>query len=240
MGIGPGYVAWMANVTGFKNALPMLRQKLMAIRDGQWPQPYGLKVNAASGFEGTTELNFTMGITVGASRGTAIQHALNRTGALAGTADLKMTFELRNSSDTPQGAYDQRAYVRIGFDTPQANLQNLRQVKLRLRSDRDRPVRLEFGSSRYLPNTAGGRTPRFGWETMATAAGNTVTLDRAMLGFAPGITPTMDVLGNVLAAVNQIYLMAQPATRNAQTGLMPTGTSEQGFLQVDDIEIIAN
>jgi hypothetical protein len=235
---GPGFMPWMTNVANFKRDLALLREKMLAIKAGMEPRPLGLKVGGVSDFENQTPLNFTMGTSAGATARTTFMHALNTTGAIGGKSDIKLDFELQNPTDDAAGsAYYQRAYVRLTFDSPTANLQRLRQIKLRLKSDVNRPVRVELGSSAY--KTTMGRIPRQGWEVMATAAGGVVTLDRAMMGIAPGFTSPGDDVNAVLGAVNQVYIMAQPAMRDAQ-GLMPMGAKEKGFLQIDDVEILLN
>jgi hypothetical protein len=202
------------------------------------PVPFGVAPGRVNGFEGLTPLTFTMGTSAGTTSRSTVEHALNTTAPLAGAADLRLAFELRNPSDDAAGAFYQRAYVRLSFNGPTADLRRMAQLKVKMKSDVTRPVRIELGSSRYRTTT--GRIPRFGWETTATEAGGTVTLDARMLGIAPGFTPAGDDLMMVLMAVNQIYVMAQPATRNPQTGLMPPGTSEKGWLQIDDVEIVVN
>jgi hypothetical protein len=236
---GAGFMGWQQGVSNLKRDLVMLRQKMEAIRDGMDPRPVGLRTNTVNGFESLSDLVFRMGVTAGVTTNSTIEHSLNKTAPLAGAADIRFTFELKNSTEDATGAYRQLAYVRVAFTAPTVDLRNLRQVRLKLKSDVTRPVRLEFGSSKYNPAPAMGRAGRLGWETMATAAGNTVTLDVANLGLAPGTTPNGDTAANVLSAANQIYIHAQPTNRNGQ-GLMPAGTSQSGWLQIDDIELITN
>jgi hypothetical protein len=81
-----------------------------------------------------------------------------------------------------------------------------------------------------------GRASRLGWETTATAEGSTVTLDIANLGRAPGTVANGDTPVAVLSEATQLFIHAQPTNRDAQ-GLMPPGSSEAGWLQIDDVEL---
>jgi hypothetical protein len=113
----------------------------------------------------------------------------------------------------------------------------VRRVRLKMKSDVDRPVRIELGGT--YPTTM-GTAPRFGWEATATAAGSTVTLDVSALAVARYLTPSAATVNQVLQAVSQIYVMAQATNRDATTGLMPAGTSQKGWLQIDDVELLSN
>jgi hypothetical protein len=235
---GPGFMPWQGNVSSYKDTLQTLRDRMTALRDGMDASPFGLRTNVINDFETANKLSITLGTSTGTSANTTAMHMLENTGAIGGAADVRLTFELKNSSADAKGAFDQRAYVRLNVYGPNLNLQKLKTVRLKLRSDVTRPVRVEVGSGKYKPYT--GRPPRFGWETTATAAGGTVTLDATKLAIPAGVTSPGDVLADIMSSVTIIYVIAQPVNRDATTGLMPAGASERGWLQVDDVELIAN
>jgi hypothetical protein len=157
---------------------------------------------------------------------------------MAGTTDARLTFEIRNDSDTAAAAFTQYAGLRFYYNGPTVSLAGMRQLRVKLKSDRDRTVRIEIESAAYRPSTATVR-PKFGWTVMATAAGATVTLDPAAATIQPWATANGDTLGTILGSTNRLTINAIPTGRGSN-GLLPAGTSDKGWLQVDDLELVMN
>jgi hypothetical protein len=161
---------------------------------------------------------------------------LNATGALGGTSDARIDFDLRNEQDTPPVPFlPNTVYASLRFLPANLvmNLAPLKQITMRIKTDSARTVRIDLNSSKYKGTSS---RVRYGWDVMANAAGVTVTLTPAMLGLTPGGTNVGEVLADVLQNVTGLYITALPNGRSAQ-GLLPAGTTDKGFLQVDDIQI---
>jgi hypothetical protein len=233
---GPGYPRWMTAVAGFRSDLAHIRQKTEAIRDNKDLLPYMLRVGQVNGFEGVAQLNFRMGVTASANTNSVAMHALNTQGALGGTNDVRLDFELRNSSDDAKGAHTQRASIRTIFNEPTVNLSQIRTLRFKAKANVARTLRVEIGSSKYKTVTS-GPSPRFGWDVMVGPTAGTVTLDMSRLGLPVGAMSVGQSTGEILPEASGITFNAYPNGKGSN-GLLPMGQSDKGWVEIDDVELL--
>jgi hypothetical protein len=110
------------------------------------------------------------------------------------------------------------------------DLQPLRQIRLRIKADAVRLVRVELDSPSYRDSESG---VRFGWDVLARSTPIEVTLTREQLGLPQGES-SQDGLGNILPAVTAIVFSPEARGRN-DAGLLPSARADRGFVEVDDI-----
>jgi hypothetical protein len=241
---GPGLVAWRNAVTGLKNALPLIRKRQEGVAGLLPPRetdPILLRIGGVSGFEAVSQFGYDLAVrSTRNDTSTITRQGVNTTAPLAGAQDLRIEFDLRNQSDGAAGANSQFAGMRFYIhDSPTADLRGLREIRLRVKADSARPVRVTLESSaRNMSNVPINQ--RLGWDATATPAGVQMTLRAADARFAPWAPmPAEHPAAEILEWVTRIYVGARAKGLDAG-GLLPAGTADRGWLQIDDVEIVMN
>ena len=107
-------------------------------------------------------------------------------------------------------------------------------MRLRLRADRPRSVRIDVESSRYPGDAAG---LRYGWKVAVGPAPRSVTLAIRELALPEWSEAEAVPLDEVLARATGISLHPEPVGRQA-SGFFPPGGSDAGSLRIDDVEFL--
>lgn len=230
-----GHAAWRTAVAQLHDELPLLRQRLEAARAGQDLRALGLVLGRPNDFERLHPLAFAMGAGVLANARSTIGRRLNAERPLAGAADARIEFEYRNSDDDPsKGAWSHWSNLRFGFRGDAVDLRKLRAIKLKVRADSERTIRLDLDSPAAK---AGHLGVRHGWDFSAGPAPREITLDAAQLAIPAWAQEPGDLRGEVLEVVNGLIFTAGANGRDDR-GLLPPGAADRGFVQLDDILIV--
>lgn len=207
-------LAWQAAVQDLERSLPLLVQKGQRMRDGDTTLPMLLQVHMRNDFEQGSELGFVMGSSLEPNPATLAARQLNQQAPLHGKHDARAEFTYRNGK-APW------AYLNFGLrmQSAQVDLSGMRALTLVLKADGPRRVRVELD----LVEPDGSTQPRPGWSVDVSQEPRSVTLEFGEL----------DRLGPVRGVMIQV----DPHGLD-RDGFLPAGQSDQGFLQLDDLEFI--
>ncbi len=223
---------WQGRVQQLRADVALLRQKLELMRDGQDFSPFGLRTDAVNDFEAVKPVQFAMGATLGPNPATSADRTINTTGPLAGAQDARVDFTYRTDKNT---AWTWLTY-RIVFKKLPVDLNAFKRLRLRMRTDKARNVRIELDGTKYKTTAA-----HLGWSNLAvTPQGVQVTLDLDRIAYASYIAmPPMDNPTEVRSAVTALVFAVDSKGLNAM-GFFPEGVTDPGFFQIDDVELLAN
>jgi spore coat protein H len=226
----PSGAAWRTAVRSLKRDLGALRERVEKNRDGMTAAPFGLAAPGLTDFESSTPLTFLLSTSSESNLKSSAYHDLNRRAALGGNADARLEFELRNDSNDPNaGAFSQWAVMRLPLEK-QTSLVGLKRIRLRVRADNIRNVRVELSSPAYGDEAA----DRYGWSLLGGQAIDSGVLELGQLALPDGSRgPT---LGAVLNSVDGLIISPEARGRS-DSGLLPAGKADTGFIQIDDISI---
>jgi hypothetical protein len=229
---------WQSAVQGLRRDLDLLREKVTYLRDGREIVALGLEVPGPSGFEGLTRLGFAMGASALSNGASTVAYGLNATAPIAGASDGRIDFTFRNENDDPaKGAWSQWLNFRLRMAKGTVDLTPVQRVRLRLKADSARTVRLDLDSGRYKNPWSG---VRFGWGNIRVGTTPVqVTLEMSALAIPSWAQSQGDVVSDIRAAVNG-FIFSVDANGRQASGVFSPGGSDRGWLQVDDIEILAN
>lgn len=230
-----GETGWAAAVTHLKNTIPVLRERLLAVRDGKTLTPASLSVTALNDFEHDSMLGITLGIEALANPNTDVTLGLNASGALAGTQDLRADFTYRDPGQPPDPGYQQWIYWLLNLAGGAQDLTNTAQIRLLMRSDRPRVVRVDLESDQYV---AGGEGIKFGWDVPVTNTAQTIDLLLKDATLPTWARMTTDSLPKVRAHISGLALNPGVLGRDA-AGFLGVDKSDSGFVEIDDIQFVA-
>ena len=230
--LGPGPVAWRGAVRSLKRDLVAMRERIERLRDQADIETFALPVPGLADFEGLSSLSVLMGMTSETNPHSGAVHGLNINSPIMGGADLRLDFELANDSDIArESANLQFVTWRVPVQAP-GDLGPSTAIRLRMRADNIRTVRIELDSAAY-PDT---ETPRYGWDVLVSRQPTdlTLALDQAKLpgGGTSGAVP----LDEVRKQVRALVLTPEPRGRG-EDGLFARGKTDVGFLEMDNVEI---
>jgi hypothetical protein len=230
--IGAGDVAWRSAVAGLDRDLALLRRRAELFRDGQNVVPIAVVPQGVNDFEQADELGIIFGASSMSNPASSVRHVLNRSGALQGAQDLKIEFEYRNEP-RPDGAWEQWTYFTVGFLGGPQDLRARTGLRMLVRADQTRRLRIELESPAHRAANEG---IRLGWYATAGSGAAVVEVRFAEAGLPEWARATGDVLGDVLARSTGIALQAY-VVGNGSDGFLPDGATDPGYLEIDALEV---
>jgi hypothetical protein len=232
---GPGPAVFEAELEALLAALPRLRARGEAIARGEPVAPFGLELGARNDFEAASEVSVWRSIRTAANPRSRVAHGLGLSRALAGRADLRFDFELRDESREPRDRFLQWASLRIPFARGSADLREVGRLRLRLRADAPRTVRIDVESRSYPSDDP---ALRWGWDVAVSPRARIATLELADLALPAWSTAEPVPVERVLSRASALSFHPQPVGRLA-SGFFPRGRSDPGAFQIDDVELLA-
>jgi spore coat protein H len=232
---GQSIERWQSEIELLKHNIPKLHARARARRNGLTPAALDLSVSHVNDFEalddtlltllpslsnGTTTTNLTL---AGPARADGEP-------ALEGLQSLLLSFEYRNQG---QIAWGQWTSLSLTFEGRPTDLSNLSGIRLTVRTDSPRLVRVDLDSTLY---EAGIEGIKFGWDVAASNAPLPVELRFATAGLPAWAHATGDQLPNIRKRVEALAFHAMCNGRDSG-GLLPEGTTDPGFLELDAIEL---
>ena len=218
-----------------KHNIPLLHARARARRNGVTPAALDLSVSHVNDFEALDDTLLTL-LPSFSNATTTTSVALiggARSGeppALEGLQSLRLSFEYHNQDQTPWGQWSNLA---LAFEGRPIDLSNLSGIRLTLRTDSPRVVRVDLDSFLYEASVEG---IKFGWEIAATSAPLTSELLFAEASLPVWAHPTGDQLPAIRARVEALALHPMCNGRDSG-GLLAEGTTDAGFLELDAIEL---
>ena len=226
-----GEASWAAAVENLKNTIPILRDRLTKIRNGETITPLTLSQTSTNDFESASPVQAMFGLQLDASAHTDVTQRLNTAQGLDGHQDIRLDFVYRDPTAAPGEGRQQWIHFMMPFEGGFHDLTSLSHIQMLLLTDQPRTVRIDLESDRYH---AASKRIRFGWEVSVS---NTITavdllLDNATL--PSWGTGTTDVLSNVRQHVNGLAFSPSVVGMDA-SGYLGSGNSDPGYLEIDDI-----
>ena len=157
--------------------------------------------------------------------------ALTGDPALEGLQSLRLSFEYR---DEPGRPWAQWTNLPLAFQGRPVDLSQREGIRLTLRTDGPRVVRVDLASRLY---EAGVEGIKFGWEVTTSSEPLSVELRFADAGLPVWARATSDQLATIRARVDALSFQPMCNGREAGGGLLPEGTSDPGFLELDSIQV---
>jgi len=225
---------WEAEVGALLASIGKLRARGEALARGEPVLPFGLDLAKRNDFEATSQPSVWRSVEVRSNPRSRVAHGLGLSHALAGRADLRLDFELRDESRTAADRFLQWASLNLPFAGGRADLRSVASVRLRLRADEPRTVRIDVESTRYPGDSAG---LRYGWDVAASSSPRSVALAIGELALPAWSKAAAVPLDEVLAHATGLSFHPQPVGRLA-SGFFPSGGSDPGSLRIDDLEFL--
>ncbi|HET9955336.1 MAG TPA: CotH kinase family protein [Polyangiaceae bacterium] len=230
---GPSPETFEAAHQHLKTRIPLIRGRMQSLMEGRQPVPFAFEPRALNDFENVEEFELLLGATLMFNQNSRVTYTLNRTDPLAGARDLRLEFSYRNETKP----WDQWIYFSIPFRGAQIDANALTGVRLRVRADRARTLRLDLESPRQTGTSAG---VRFGWDIPVSDQSRLVEVhfaDAKVQSWAvdQGLDPHDDpheVLGTMIG----LALNPSCEGRNS-AGFLPEGSSDDGQIELDDLEL---
>lgn len=229
---GPGSSSWQGAVTTLEQRVPLLRARLSKVRDRLPSVPFSLSLTQANDFEADDATSVALGAAPLCNPRSTVSANLNVALALAGSQDLRLDFVYRNEGDPPLNPWGQWIYFPLRLTDAPRVLSTLTGVRLLLRADAPRTLRIDLDSSEYQASNEG---IKFGWDVQVGPSESAVELRFAAAELPAWARPTSDELSRVLARVEGLAFHPYCAGRDAAGFLQSPGT-EPGFLELDQIE----
>jgi hypothetical protein len=226
---GPGAAAF-ENAVGFlRRQIGDLRRRLQFLLTGQPIVPLELGVSTVNDFEAADAYGITAGTSWLSNPNTTASVALNDTDPIAGQQTLRILFHFGDEA----AAWQQWMFYRIPFAAAPIDLSRLTGLRVKVRSNERRSLRIDVDSPQ---NSAADQGVQLGWNVIADTAAGTATVL-----FAEAKVPSWaDDPGDSLVVVLQSAtgLTFRPQCIHVEgTGHLPAGVTDDGWVDIDDIEI---
>jgi len=232
---GQSMERWQSELAMLKHNIPLLHARARARRDGLTPAALDLSISRLNDFEALDDTLLTL---LPSFSNAATTTSVSLVGgaradgqpALEGLQSLRLSFEYHNQDQTPYGQWSNLA---LAFEGRPTDLSSLSGVRLTLRTDSPRVVRVDLDSALYEASVEG---IKFGWEIATTSAPLTIELPFADASLPAWAHPTGDQLPAIRQRVEALAFHAMCNGRDS-AGLLAEGTSDTGFLELDALEL---
>lgn len=225
---GPGATAFENGVGFIKQEIPKLRRRLQHFLSGEPSTPLVLDTASINDFETADDYGIVDGTWEMSNANTTTSVELNTTTPVSGSKTVRILFDFGNES-TP---WQQWMFYRIPMLSVPADLTSLSSIRLKMRSDQARIVRLELISPYNSQTTQGINV---GWDLSVTTETSEFVVQFAEATVPSWATDPGDDLQQILKTVTSLSFQPNCAGRDA-TGQLPTGVVDDGWVDVDDIE----
>ena len=223
---------WRSELAMLKHNVPLLHARAHARRNGLTPAALDLSLSAVNDFEAVDDaLLGLLAAFSNPSTTTKLTLAGASEPALEGLQSLRFSFEYRNQDQTP---WAQWTNLPLGFQDRPVDLSQLTGIRLTLRTDSPRTVRVDLDSVLYEASIEG---IKFGWDVSASNTPLTVELPFAEATLPVWAHATGDQLPAIRQRVEALAFHPMCNGREAFGGLLEDGTTDAGFLELDAIEL---
>jgi len=225
---GPGASAFENAVAFQKQEIPNLRKRLQHLLSGQPTVPLELDVTKVTDFETADDYGISAGTSVMSNGNTTASVELNTTDPIDGAQSLRILFDFGNETT----GWQQWMLYRIPLTNAPQDVTKLTGIRLKVRSDQARTVRLDINSPH---NSEADQGINKGWDLSVTTASSTLTVLFANARVPSWATDPGDSLTQVLQTVAGLTLQPICNSRDGG-GQLPAGVTDNGWVELDDIE----
>jgi hypothetical protein len=232
--IGSERAVWEAEVEALVASLDRIRRRGAALAQEGSAQPLVLDLERVNDFESVSSIDLWESVEARGNARTRRAHDISSERPLAGAADLRFAFEFRDDSAEPESRWLQWARLKLPLEERSVDLTGIRGLRLKLRGDGPRDLRIDVESRAYA---GAPRGVRYGWTVRVSREARDVTLPFDELAVPAWAEPLAKPPSEVLNRVTGISLNPQPRGRLA-SGYFAPGVADSGLLHVDDIEFV--
>ncbi|RYZ02026.1 MAG: hypothetical protein EOO73_33430 [Myxococcales bacterium] len=225
---------WQSELAILKSNVPRLRARAAARRSGYTARALELSVGAVNDFEALSPEVIAL-LPAFSNSATTTHMSLAGVGpgndsSLEGLQSLLLSFEYRNEGVTPWSHW---INLTLPFEGRPADLSAHTGVRLTLRTEGARTVRIDLESSLYEAGTEG---IKFGWEVVTSSTPTPIELPFSTASLPSWAHATLDELSVIQARVDGLAF--QPLCNGRDSGgLLPEGMVDAGLLELDAIEL---
>jgi hypothetical protein len=238
---GPNSQAFQNAVVSLKSNVALLRQRLQSVRDGASSAPAGLKLDVVNGFEGVTSASLASGALGECNSTSTVTYGPNQTNPISGSEDARIDFTFRDQSENASDAWQQWADVNFAFQGWSVDLvkAGITEIHFTARADQSRTVRVDIASPN---NSQTNQGICLGWDVPLTAQPTAVVVklvNAAIPGWAATRpNPPHDDPKAVFGTATGVVFRPQPVGVGS-SGFFPPGTTDTGFVQIDDVSFVS-
>jgi len=226
---GPGAVNFEKAVGFLRADIPRLRKRLEFIQTGKTTVPLEITLGEIMGFETNDDYGLTVGTMLLCNPNSVTSVELDQISPIDGAQTLRMQFNFADEA----AAYQQWALYQIPFANGLKDLNTLTGIRFKARSNAARPLRFDLVSPKDTLNNEG---IHFGWDISLTTTAQPFEVLFANAKIASWAKDPGDKLTDILATVSSINYQPQCIGRSS-SGFLPSFTTDNGWIEVDDIEI---
>ncbi|MDG5813987.1 CotH kinase family protein [Chitinispirillales bacterium ANBcel5] len=234
--------SWVSNVNSLKTTIHILRTKfenhltgykpVIDTTDYQNPFPGTsghLQLDHLNNFEFTVDPNIRWAYSY-ESRNSFTEISHNTVNPISGDADFKLSFELHPSGhDSP---WSEWCGAGLNFEE-EANLSDVKEIHLSIRSDRQRSLRISVNSSE---RERLGAKEDYGWDATVNNQTRTIILQMNEIDYPSWGDPNNpDIVNEVISTANALAF--SPGAQFDAAGEL-SRNPDIGYLQVDNIRFV--
>lgn len=225
---GPGVGAFNNSVSYIRKDVAKLRSRLEQLASGKPIVPLELLVGSVNDFEAIDAYGITAGTMELCNVSSTAGVEVNANDPVGGSKTLRITFNFGDETT----AYQQWMMYQVPLASPPKDLSSLTGIRMKVRSDEARVMRVDVDSPK---NSAATKGVEAGWNVSIDVAARTVTVlfsDAKPPSWAPDP-------GDSLLAILQtaMGLTFRPQCNHIDaSGHLPAGVTDNGFVDIDDIE----
>jgi spore coat protein H len=228
---GQSLARWQSELALLKSNIARLQARAKARRSGHTASALELSTSSVNDFEALDD--DVLALLPSLSNLATTTHLALSGGAepaLEGLQSLLLSFDYRNEGVIPWSHW---ISVNLPFQGRPVDLSAHSGIRLTLRTEGARTVRIDLESVLYEASVEG---IKFGWEVAASNAPLTVELPFAKASLPSWARATRDELAVVRTRIDGLAF--QPLCNGRDSaGLLPEGTADSGFLELDAIEL---
>jgi spore coat protein H len=220
---------WLSEVQKLKADISILRELAQAKLDGIKLEKLKLYTEKLTDFELLTPLMVQSGVQSYNSSNSTYNVELSEKGLLVGDNALELKFVY-----TPGDKWSGWTKSSVQLDKPSVDMNQQNQLKIWLKADRPRNLRIGIESSNYKDKDSGGN---YGWDIKVSTEAKEYVLsyeDLKWTSWDAG-NASKNPIDKALEAVHGLSFSTSPASFNS-SGFMEEGSEEVGFVLLDNIE----
>ncbi|HMA91334.1 MAG TPA: CotH kinase family protein [Polyangiaceae bacterium] len=226
---GPGAAKFESAVGFMRQDIAKLRARLEYIQTGKSTVPCVLPLGETMGFETNDDYGLTVGTLLMCNTNSTTSVTLNKTAPITGSQSLRMLFNFGNEAE----AWQQWSIYHIPIADGPKDLNGFSGIRFKARSNAARTLRFDLISPNDSLNNDG---IHFGWDISLKTEVATFEVRFADAKVPDWAKDPGDQFTDILATTASIGFQPICNDRGA-TGQLAEGTPDNGWIEVDDIEI---
>jgi hypothetical protein len=225
---GPGAAEFELEVGFLKKQLPELRRRLEHFVSGAKSTPLVLDVERTASFETADSYGIYSGTLLLANPASTVSVELNTSSPIADTQSLRMRFDFANES----AAWGQWMFYSVPLAVVPTDLTSPSGLRFKARTNTPRSFRVEVESPM---NSKANEGIKMGWDVVLSSETTQLTVMFADARVPSWAVDPGDSLAGVLRSATGISFKPECANRDS-SGQLPAGTSDNGWVDLDDVE----